>query len=129
MTYVIDTHVLVWYFTGSKRLNRELKEKIDEIRNEGERLIVPTIVLAEALYIAERGRVKFDFQRMYEILKSETEFEIAGFTAEILEGAIPLKIPELHDRIVVATADFYRAGIITKDKIILKSESRHPVAS
>lgn len=129
MTYVVDTHVLVWYFTGSKRLNRDLKEKIDEIRNEGDRLIVPTIVLAEALYIAEKGRVKFDFQRMYEILKRETEFEIAGFTAEILEAAIPLKILELHDRIVVATADFYRAGIITKDKIILKSESGHPGAS
>ena len=27
--YVVDTHVLIWYFIGSKRLQKKLKEKID----------------------------------------------------------------------------------------------------
>jgi PIN domain nuclease of toxin-antitoxin system len=121
MTYVVDTHALIWYFTGSKRLSKDLREKIDEIRNEGERLIVPTIVLAEALYISERGRVKFDFPEMYRLLKDETEFEIVGFTREILEQAMSLRIPEIHDRIIAATASFYGAGIITKDKVLLRS--------
>ncbi|NOR77017.1 MAG: PIN domain-containing protein, partial [Methanophagales archaeon] len=64
MIYVLDTHVLIWYFIGSKRLKRKLKEKIEEVRNAGGRLLVPTIVLAEALAIAEKGKVKFDFQDM-----------------------------------------------------------------
>ena len=57
--YVVDTDVLIWYFTGSKRLEKKLKEKIDAVRNLGGRLLVPTIVLAEALDIAEKGRVGF----------------------------------------------------------------------
>ena len=61
MVYVMDTHVLIWYFIGSKRLKRELEE------------------------------------------------------------VMRTKIPEIHDRIIVATARFYKAGILTKDRIIFDS--------
>ncbi|MEA2053821.1 MAG: PIN domain-containing protein [Candidatus Thermoplasmatota archaeon] len=122
MIYVLDTHILIWYFIGSKRLKGGLKEKIDEVRRRGGRLLVPTIVLAEALAIAERDKVEFDFQRMYQLIKDEAEFEIVSFTSEILEEAMRIKIPEIHDRIIVATAKFYKAGILTKDRIILESE-------
>ncbi len=122
MIYVLDTHILIWYFIGSKRLEGELKEKIDEVRRRGGRLLVPTIVLAEALAIAERDKVEFDFQRMYQLIKDEAEFEIVNFTSEILEEAMQIKIPEIHDRIIVATAKFYKAGILTRDRIILESE-------
>jgi len=107
MIYVLDTHILIWYFIGSKRLKGGLKEKIDEVRRRGGRLLVPTIVLAEALAIAERDKVEFDFQRMYQLIKDETEFEIVSFTSEILEEAMHIKILEIHDRIIVATAKFY----------------------
>ena len=122
MIYVLDTHILIWYFIGSKRLKGGLKEKIDEVRRRGGRLLVPTIVLAEALAIAERDKVEFDFQRMYQLIKDETEFEIVSFTSEILEEAMHIKIPEIHDRIIVATAKFYKTGILTRDRIILESE-------
>jgi PIN domain nuclease of toxin-antitoxin system len=122
MIYVLDTHVLIWYFIGSKRLKRKLKEKIEEVRNVGGRLLVPMIVLAEALAIAEKGKVEFDFHDMYQLIKNESEFEIISFTPEILEEVMHTTIPEIHDRIIVATAKFYRAGILTKDKIIHESE-------
>jgi predicted nucleic acid-binding protein len=84
---------------------------------------VPTIVLAEALDIAEKQRVLFDFSRMYQLICSEPCFEIVGFSPEIFSEAIKLrKIKELHDRIIVATARFYGAGIITKDRIIRESQ-------
>ena len=121
MIYVLDTHVLIWYFIGSKRLKRKLKEKIEEVRNAGGRLLVSTIVLAEALAIAEKGKVDFDFRNMYQLIKNEPEFEIISFTTEILEEVMHTKTPEIHDRIIVATANFYRAGIITKDKLIRES--------
>ena len=121
MIFALDTHILIWYFIGSKRLKRKLKEKIEEVRNAGGRLLVPTIVLAEALAIAEKGKVEFDFHDMYQLITNEPEFEIIGFTPEILEEVTHTEIPEIHDRIIVATAKFYRAGLLTKDKIILES--------
>ena len=121
MIYVLDTHVLIWYFIGSKRLKRKLREKIEEVRNAGGRLLVPTIVLAEALAIAEKGKVKFDFYDMYQLIKNESEFEIISFSPEILEEVLHTQIPEIHDRIIVATAKFYKVWILTKDKIIRES--------
>jgi PIN domain nuclease of toxin-antitoxin system len=122
MLYVIDTHVLIWYFIGSKRLSKKLRDKIDETRNEGGRLLIPTIVLAEALYIAEKGRVEFDFTQMYKLIKEQPEFEIVGFGPEIFDETIKIKdIKELHDRIIAATARFYQVGVLTKDKIISES--------
>lgn len=86
--YVLDTHVLIWYFIGSKRLNFKL----------------------------------FDFHRMYQLIREEPEFETISFTPEILEEAIRIKgVQEIHDRIIAATARFYNAGIITKDRVLLSS--------
>ena len=120
--YVLDTHILVWYFTGSPRLKSGIKNQIDKIRQQGGNLLVPIIVLSEALDISEKGRVQFDFGKMYTLIQDEPEFEIVGFGPEIFAETTRLKeIQEIHDRIIVATARFYNAGIFTKDQIIRNS--------
>jgi len=120
--YVLDTHILVWYFTGSQRLKSIIKNQIDKIRQQGGNLLVPTIVLSEAIDISEKRRVKIDFGKMYTLIQTEPEFEIVGFGPEIFAETLKIKeIPEIHDRIIVATARFYNAGIFTKDKIIRNS--------
>jgi len=40
--------------------------------------LVPTIVLSEALDVAEKGRVELDFAGMYRLIQREPEFEIEG---------------------------------------------------
>jgi PIN domain nuclease of toxin-antitoxin system len=91
LIYVVDTHVLIWYFIGSKRLGQNIKEKIDEIRFYRGRLLIPTIVLAEALDIAEKGRVEFEFGKMYQMIQEENEFEIVDFGTQIFDEAIQVK--------------------------------------
>ena len=123
MNYVLDTHVLIWYFTGSKRLKHRAREAIDDCINEGGKLLVPTIVLSEALDIAEKRKVEFDFQEMYHLIRDTPAFEIIGFTTGIFDETLEIKdIQEIHDRIIVATAKFYSSDIITKDKIIRTSD-------
>jgi hypothetical protein len=46
-------------------LKPALRQKIDETYHQDGRLLIPTIALAEALDIAEKGRVDFDFSEMY----------------------------------------------------------------
>jgi PIN domain nuclease of toxin-antitoxin system len=120
--YVIDTHILIWYFTGSKRLSTELKDLIDTCRSQGGRLLVPTIVLAEALNVAERGKVDFDFSELYRLVQVEPEFEVVGFGAEVFEKTMRVQdVTEIHDRIITATASYYDAAILTKDGVIRDS--------
>jgi len=120
--YVLDTHVLIWYFIGSKRLREKLKDVIDERRRKGGGILVPTIILAEALDIAEKQKVAFDFNRMYQLIQEDPGFEIVGFGIEVFEETLSVEeVKEIHDRIIVATAKFYGAGILTKDRIIQNS--------
>ena len=122
VNYVLDTHILIWYFIGSKRLKKGIKERIDETRCRGGRLLVPTIVLSEALDVAEKGRVEFDFAEMYRLIREEPEFEVVGFGSEVFEETMRIRrIQEIHDRIIVATARFYGAGVLTKDQIVRDS--------
>ena len=127
MSYVLDTHILIWYFIGSKRLEKAAKTAIDKCLEKGDKLLIPTIVLAEALDVAEKQKVKFDFKGMYQLINNVESFEIIGFSKSIFEETARLKtITEIHDRIIVATAKFYSAGIITKDKIIKNSGEISP---
>ena len=122
MLYVIDTHILIWYFTGNKRLSDCLKTTIDQVRQQGGRLLVPTIALAEALNVAAKGRVEFDFGHLYQQVKAEPEFEVVEFGLEIFDEVMRIKgISEIHDRIIAATARFYGANLLTKDGIIRMS--------
>lgn len=122
MLYVLDTHVLIWYFTGSARLSPEARDIIDQVRQQGGRLLIPTIVLAEALNVAVKGRVVFDFQKLYQLVRAEPEFEIVEFGIEIFDETLRVSaVPEIHDRIIVATARFYGADLLTKDGVIRAS--------
>jgi PIN domain nuclease of toxin-antitoxin system len=130
LLYVVDTHVLIWYFTGSNRLNREIKNRIDEVRLQGGRLLIPTIVLSEALDVAEKNKVEFDFSSMYRLIVHEPEFAIVEYDHEIFEETLKVSgIQEIHDRIIVATARYYEAGVLTKDRIILASGEVEPFSS
>ena len=121
--FVIDTHVLIWYFTGNKRLSSDLIMAIDQARQQGGSILVPTIVLAEALVVSIKGRVVFDFEQLYTQVLTEPEFRIVGFDADIFDEALRIqRIPEIHDRIIVATARFYDVSLLTKDGVILLSD-------
>jgi hypothetical protein len=59
---------------------------------------------------------------MQRIIREEPEFEVISFSPEIFQTVVQVyNVPELHDRIIVATARFYGAGILTKDREILES--------
>lgn len=122
LLWVLDTHVLIWYFTGNRRLPDEMRELIDQTRQLGGRLLVPTIALAEALGVAAKGRIAFDFHALYQLVRDEPEFEIVDFGAAVFEETVRVEgVSEIHDRIIVATARFYGAGLLTVDGVIRAS--------
>ncbi|HMB66026.1 MAG TPA: PIN domain-containing protein [Patescibacteria group bacterium] len=96
-TYVLDTHVLIWYFIGSDQLKSRQKEEIEKVRNHSGQLLIPTIVLAEALDVAEKGRVEFNFSAMYDLIQKHGSFEITGFsqTPATAQGSEPPLSPAM----------------------------------
>jgi PIN domain nuclease of toxin-antitoxin system len=51
--YIVDTHALVWFLEGNKRLSQQVKSIMAAPDSE---MVLPLIGLAEAVIIIERGR-------------------------------------------------------------------------
>lgn len=75
MLYTTDAHSLVWYFTEDPKLSKKALEAFDETVNEGS-IIVPTIVLAEIMFIARKGRITLTFRQTLAKIETYENFEI-----------------------------------------------------
>lgn len=117
MNLVIDTHALFWLLTNDKRLSIRAK---DEARKSSQ-LIIPTIVSLELLYLLQKKGLANTFPAVLEKLKQEKNYTIVSLDLVILQ-AIPhvSNKLEMHDRIIVATAQLLKVPIVTKDRLIQK---------
>jgi PIN domain nuclease of toxin-antitoxin system len=118
MNYVTDTHSLVWYFSGDDRLSPKALEAFEATTESGQ-VIVPAVVLAEILFIAHKGRITLTFTETLEKIGNLDNFRIAPLDVNILTMAAELNPDlEMHDLLIVATARYYAAALITKDERI-----------
>ena len=69
----------------------------------------------EILYLAEKRRIKINLSQTIERIKSQPSFQIVALTEDILKIAENVHFRELHDRLIIATAKWLKAPIITSD--------------
>lgn len=120
--FVTDTHSLVWYFTKAASLSETVRSCFKLSENNEAIIFVPTIVLAEALFISEKKRIAFNYEDFTINILASTNYSISPFDFEILSKLKTLRsIPELYDRIIAATALLTSSTLITKDQAITSS--------
>ena len=121
MKFVTDTHTLVWYFQADSRIGAKALKAYQETLSKG-RIIVPTVVLAEIMYIARRGRINLSFDETLDLIQQANNFEITPLDVEVLLIADRIQADlEMHDRLIVATAIKFKAPLLTKDAVIRAS--------
>ena len=118
--YVIDAHVLGAYFVD------ELPERSDRIFREAEHeranLIVPSIAIAELIYAYEKAKLATSIWEMFDKLDMYPCFTIHPLDEPLLKIIPEIKLPKLHDRIIVATCICTKAkALLTKDQNIRSS--------
>ena len=116
--YVIDTHPLVWYFEDSPRLSSAVKKAFEQIEGGDAIGVVPTIVLAEIVHLADKKRIPLDAEKTIARLKQATGFGIVSLDIMVVLLMVPLKTYEIHDRVIVATAKSFEASLVTIDEHI-----------
>lgn len=122
MLYVVDAHALIWHLTDDAKLGANARIAMTRIDAGKDKGIVPTIVLAEILYASERGRIALTLDDVLKELRRRKHYRAESFSQTILVAAQKIKtIPELHDRLIVATAIRHKASVITRDVDITDS--------
>lgn len=118
---VVDTHALLWYLTGDKKLSKSAKKLLEEAEKGRVQLIVPVVVLLETLVITEKKKTKLDWNKFI-----EKTFQFPNFVIYPIDTEVVFELRnvdrrlELHDRIVTAIARINNAPLITKDPEIRK---------
>lgn len=119
--YSFDTHVLVWYFQGSKTLSHKAKLILDESFAGDNASFVSSMVLLEAFHLSLKDK-KFVFKKFIKFLAS-ARFIIVPLGDEILRISFKLsKTIDIHDRVISATAIQTDSVLVTKDRIITGSK-------
>ena len=118
MDYVTDTHCLIWYFTEDSQLSKKALGAFEGTLKKGI-IIIPAVVLAEVMFIAKKGKIVLTIEETLKRIETYENFDIAHLDVEILRVADEIEVElEMHDKLIVATALYYNATLITKDRRI-----------
>jgi PIN domain nuclease of toxin-antitoxin system len=121
--YVTDTHPFVWYLAADdERLSPSAKSVFKNADSAKAVVVIPAVVLAESLYLAEKGRIKAKAVEILELVESALNYRLYPLDLSVIQIAWELKkIPEIHDRVIAATARRLGLELITDDKRIRES--------
>nr|MBF0223610.1 PIN domain-containing protein [Desulfobulbaceae bacterium] len=120
-SFVTDTQALVKFMMGRKVINNSCHQAFLDADQGKNVIIIPAIVLMEVMYLFEKNRIDVDLLQAEELMQSEN-YQFEPLSLEILKAASEINdIPELHDRLIAATAKHLDIPIITNDPEILKS--------
>ncbi|MEO0093671.1 MAG: PIN domain-containing protein [candidate division WOR-3 bacterium] len=121
--YITDTHPIIWFLAKDKKLSRTAHRLFSKAEKSEVEIIVPTIVLAELLYISEKGKAPTELSEVLNRILEGAGFTIVPFDLKVFEAM--LKMPkklDIHDRIIGATSLVYNADVITKDKELMETK-------
>jgi PIN domain nuclease of toxin-antitoxin system len=113
--YVTDTHALIWYLVGSSRLSHRARAVFDEAVAGNAQVVIPAIVIAEMIMLAEKHRA-IQFRELLSELQAVPGFQFAPLTPDTAITIHQLTIlPDIHDRLITAEALHQGSALITAD--------------
>ncbi len=76
----------------------------------------------EILYLAEAKRITLSLGNLLTTIARSANYSIVPVDSRIVEAAVEIDdVPELHDRILAATAVVYDVPILTPDRMMMAS--------
>lgn len=112
--YLLDTHILLWWFSNDKQLSKKIKNEIADSDNN---IFVSSASIWEIAIKKSLGKLKVP-NNLKEII--ESEFEFLSITAEHAQQVEFLS--KIHndpfDRLLVAQCMVEKLTLITADTII-----------
>lgn len=121
-SYVSDTMAVVLWMEKRKQ-SPFVKNIFKGVENGDVKLFIPAIVLAEIGYLSERNRIELTLSDLNKTIKKSAGIKIIPLDSEIIYNAFEINdIPELHDRLISASARLMKLELITNDKVISDSK-------
>ncbi len=119
--YVTDTVDLILHLEKRKS-GANAGQIFDAAENADTIIHIPAMIFAEILYLSEKKRISANLTDVFQLIQNFLNFKEFPMNGDVIKSAAQITdIPELHDRIISATARFLNLELITNDKKIQNS--------
>lgn len=120
---VLDTHVFIWHVSGDVRIGKNARETIDRFAKE-DCVLVSAITPWEIALLVEKCRLQlaYDVEFWLRTSLALPGISLAPILPEISVDSV--RLPDTFhadpaDRLIVATARYHNASLVTADSAIL----------
>jgi len=125
VTYVTDTHALIYFATRDlRRMSAAATRIFHRAREQRDRVHVPVVCLFELALLLERGRVRsrMSFVEWHAMLAREAGLPLEPLTwGDVSEARGLAALGDPFDRLIAGTAVRLDAPLITSDERIRRS--------
>ena len=119
--FVIDTHTLFWHLVAPERLSAKARDVFALAYDGRATLVLSPIVLLELYGVIRKVNAQIDYDEELDNFV-RPPFRVEPITIEDLKLLSALEdVPELHDRLICATALRLNAPVVTRDPEIRRS--------
>lgn len=123
MDYLVDTVALVRHLRATRDLGFRARRILRQADSGQHRVFMSAVTLMEILYLSEKRRIPINLESVRNLLLNRDNYRIAPVDMEVVTTAAQIDdVPELHDRLIVATATWLGVAILTNDPVILASK-------
>lgn len=115
MTIVLDTHSLLWFLTDNSKLSKNAEQSIDDAA----RILIPTIVILELLYLLKKRGLIRKFNTVLQKITKDQRYQVLplDITVVLCMNKEFYNL-EMHDGIIAASAKLLDVPLVSKDEQI-----------
>lgn len=121
-SFVVDTHVLVWYFARPRRLAKGARQLLKLLDDGRAQAWIPAIVVAELALLQELGRSGVGVVELETSMSRNPRIQLLPLDfQQMKEFALLRALKDPFDRLIVAAARSTKAPLLTADSTIANS--------
>jgi PIN domain nuclease of toxin-antitoxin system len=119
VTFVADTHALVWHLMDEKRLGKAARRAFRSADRGLAHCYIPAIALVEISLLHEKGRLRTGPARVAEALAAHAGYAILALDLEQALGFASLPtVRDPMDRLILAAARAVGAQLVSADEAL-----------
>lgn len=116
MPYLLDTVTIIRHFTNNGKIGKKARRALSNIEADQDIAAISVGSLMGIMYLAERNRIQLNLTETLELIEKSSNYFVVDLTPEILKRATHIAFPELHDRLILATAYYLNVPVISGDR-------------
>ncbi|MBI5305546.1 MAG: PIN domain-containing protein [Chloroflexi bacterium] len=119
--FVADTVALVLRLE-ERKMGANAESVFERVESSQATIYIPAMVLAEILYLSEKRRIVTSLDTVRDYMRRYPNCQEQPMNFAVMRSASEITdIPELHDRLIAATARSFDLELITDDSVIQAS--------